>query len=268
MFQAFAEFVKSLLIPGTLTFLLFGITIGIALAYGPRRMRRFGLPVIAALTAVYWVISIPIVGELLATRFHAATARQVTAADVAGAQAIVVLGAGVRNSYTVLGRTWTMPDAQTIYNAIEAARIHNLFPGGLPIVASGGVQPDVHEEREAESDILREWLMRAGVPAEHILVESGSRTTREQAQLVAPLLKAHHWERFALVVPAVQGPRAAAVFRKEGVSPIQAAAPYLSEAQRKSESGWLPVAGNLRISERAIYDYMAWGYYWVRGWAR
>jgi uncharacterized SAM-binding protein YcdF (DUF218 family) len=98
--------------------------------------------------------------------------------------------------------------------------------------------------------------------------ESGSRNTREQAQLVAPLLKTNHWEHFVLVTPAVQGPRARAVFRREGVEPISAAAPFMSELDRQSTPGWLPNTGALRASDRAIYDYLAWIYYWMRGWLR
>ncbi len=260
-----AEFVKSLLIPGTLTFLLFGMTIGLVLAYGPRRTRRFALPFLVALALWYWTASVPVFADLLATRFHAADSGLISASQVSGARAIVVLGAGVRSSYTVGTHTVTVPDAQTIYNALEAARIHDLVPGGLPIIASGG-KAESTERRQLESELLREWLLRAGVPDDHIMQESGSRTTREQAQLVAPILKQHQWDRFVLVLPAVQGPRAAAVFRREGVTPIVAAAPFKSEVERRTPPGWLPNGGGLRVSERATYDYMAWAYYWVRGW--
>jgi uncharacterized SAM-binding protein YcdF (DUF218 family) len=266
MIDSLAELIKSFLIPGTFTFLLFSVTIGLVLAWGPRRTRRFGLPLVAAIVLFHWIISVPVVGELLATRLHSRDAQPITADRLAGVKAIVVLGAGVRNSYTVAGHTVTIPDPQTIYNAAEAARIHDLVSGGLPIVASGGIQDGVDETRQAESEILREWLLRAGVPADHIILESGSRTTREQAALVAPLLKSHQWETFVLVLPAVQGPRAAAVFRKQGVSPVVAAAPFSADSERKVKPGWIPNGGGLRVSERAIYDYMAWGYYTLRGW--
>lgn len=263
MLDSLAELTKSFLIPGGFTFFLFGVTIGVVLAYGPRRTRRFGFPLIAALVVFYWIISVPAIADLLATRFHAKDAGPITADRLSGAQAIVVLGAGVRNTYTVGGQTVSFPDAQTIFNAVEAARIHDLA-GGLPIIASGGIQDDPTQKWQAESEILREWLLRAGVPPDHIVLESGSRTTREQALLVAPLLKSRHWERFVLVVPAVQGPRAAAVFRQQGVSPILAAAAYSADAERKKKPGWIPNGGGLRVSERAIYDYLAWAYYTLR----
>ncbi|MES1254404.1 MAG: YdcF family protein [Acidobacteriota bacterium] len=267
MLDSLAELTKSLFIPGTLTFLLFGLTVGVLLGWGPRRSRRVALPLLTALALGYWLASIPVVGAALATRFHARDAGQVTLADVAGAQAIVVLGAGIRNTYVAAGHVLTMPDPQTIANAVEAARIYGLFPGGLPVVASGGRQSGVVDQ-DSESTILREWLIHAGVPADRIVLESASRTTREQAQLVAPLLKAHHWSRFVLVVPAVQMPRAAAVFRAAGVDPVPAAAPFQLGGDRNATHGWLPNGGALRWSERATYDYLAWGYYWLRGWLK
>src|SRR5262245_33939904 len=264
MLDAIAELTKSSLIPGTLSFLLFGLILGVLLLYGPRQARRVGTAILSLLAVGYGIGSVPIVADALATRFHARDAGLITVDRVSGAKAIVVLGAGIRTFYHVGGHAVAIPDPQTVYNAVEAARIYQLVPGGLPVIASGGKQPGASDE-VIESLILKEWLVRAGVPPDRIVLESGSRNTREQARLVAPLLKANHWERFVLVTPAVQGPRAAAVFRVEGVDPISAAAPFSTEASER-RSGWLPALGALRVTERATYDYLAWVYYWVRGW--
>jgi uncharacterized SAM-binding protein YcdF (DUF218 family) len=261
--DAFAELAKSLLRPGTITFLLLGLTLGILLAYGPRRARPAALPLLALLALFYWMGSVPAVANALATRFHARDAGLVTLADVSAARAIVVLGAGVRTTYRAGGQMVAIPDPQTVYNAVEGARIYHLFPNGLPIIASGGQQS---ANDQLESLILREWLVKAGVPEDRILLESGSRNTREQARLVSPILKNNHWERFVLVTPAVQGPRASSVFRREGVDPIPASAPYASN--QEPSSSWIPNTGALRATERATYDYLAWAYYWMRGWLR
>src|SRR5437868_3825971 len=98
-----AELTKSLLIPGTLTFLLFGLTVGVLLAYGPQRFRKFALPLLTLLAAAYWLGSVPMLADALATRFHAQDAGQVTVNDVSDAKAIVVLGAGVRTGYVAGG---------------------------------------------------------------------------------------------------------------------------------------------------------------------
>ena len=150
-----------------------------------------------------------------------------TLADVADARAIVVLGAGIRNSYVAAGHQVTEPDRQTIFNAVEAARIYKLFPAGLPVIASGGRQSEA-TAGDSESGIMKVWLIRAGVPADRVIEESGSRTTREQAALVAPMLKKKGVERFVLVAPAVQLPRAMAVFRRRASNRSAQRRPFCS----------------------------------------
>jgi uncharacterized SAM-binding protein YcdF (DUF218 family) len=267
MFDSLAEIVKSFLIPGSFSFLLLGLTIGVLLGWGPKRVRRFAVPMLTLLAAGYWIGSVPIVADALATRFHASDAAPATAATIADADAIVVLGAGVR-SYVSAGRATTIPDQQTIYNASEGARLFHLTGGRLSIIASGGIAHP-RSQQEPETVVIRDLLMRAGVPADRILLESQSRTTHEQALNIAPMLKERHWERFALVTPPVQLPRAAASFAALGVRPIPAAAPFRSAlAGDSSSSRWFPNGGALSDSARAAYDYVAWGYYWMRGWLR
>ncbi len=227
-------------------------------------MRRIGLFWLTALAAAYWLASIPKVADALGTRLYAHDARPATLADLDGVQAIVVLGAGVRNRYRAGDEMVVVPDPQTIYNALEGARLYHLL-GGVPVIASGGRQDGAPEEA-TESGIIRRWLMRAGVPEDRIVLESSSRNTREQARHVMPLLLERGWKRFALVTPAVQGPRAAGVFRAQQGEPVPAAAPFWPEEVRGQIQGWTPNGTALRASERATYDYLAWAYYWMRGW--
>ena len=196
------------------------------------------------------------------------SAQPATAADVADVQAIVVLGAGA-NGYGAGERAVTIPDRQTVFNALEGARLSRLLSDRVMVIASGGNgEPD--SRQEPESVVLRDLLMRAGVPEDRILLESASRTTHEQAINIAPMLKAHHWARVALVTPPVQMPRALGVFEAAGVHPIPAVAPYRSDDSVKGgpASRWLPNGEALDVSSRATYDYLAWVYYWLRGWLR
>ena len=268
MMDAVAALVKALLVPGSISFLLIVLTGGVVLAWGPRRSRRIAVPALTILAAGYWCASLPIVADALATRFHARSAQPALAADLGDVQAIVVLGAGA-NGYAAAERMVTIPDRQTVFNALEGGRVFRLLAGRVPVIASGGiVDPDAPQE--PESVVLRDLLMRAGVPADQILLESASRTTHEQAINVAPMLKAHQWARIALVTPPVQMLRALAVFEAAGVHPVPAVAPYRSDDSVKGgpASRWLPNGEALDVSSRATYDYLAWLYYWLRGWLR
>ena len=264
--DAVADLVKALLVPGSISFLLIALTGCVVLAWGPRRSRWLAVPALTILAAGYWLASLPIVADALATRFHAGSAQPATAADLGDVQAIVVLGAGA-NGYGAAERVVTIPDRQTVFNALEGGRVFRLLSGRVPVIASGGiVDPDALQE--PESVVLRDLLMRAGVPEDQILLESASRTTHEQAINIAPMLKTHQWARVALVTPPVQMRRALAVFEAAGVHPIPAVAPYRSDDSVKSApaSRWLPNGEALDVSSRATYDYLAWVYYWVRGW--
>jgi len=263
--EGVAGFVKAFLVPGSFSFLFFGLTFGVLLAYGPRRWRRLAVPVLTLLAASYWLLSLPLVSDALATRFHARGSMPASAMDIAEARAIVVLGAGI-SGYVVNGGSATVPDSQTIFNALEAARLFHLLDRRPSVIASGGIT-NPNSQLEPETAVIRDLLLRAGVPADRILLESTSRTTHEQALNVAPMLKARHWERFALVTPPAQMPRAVAAFAAQGVEPMPAAAPYRSSPLPGSPPArWRPNSGALNVSARAAYDYLAWGYYWMRGW--
>jgi uncharacterized SAM-binding protein YcdF (DUF218 family) len=114
-----------------------------------------------------------------------------------------------------------------------------------------------------ESELLREALLAAGVPAERIVLESQSTTTAEQAHYTAPILRERGWHTIVLIAPAVQLPRAVPVFRAEQLEVVPAAAPFRSETTRMR--AWLPSGGALNITQRASYDYLGWVFYKLRG---
>jgi uncharacterized SAM-binding protein YcdF (DUF218 family) len=262
-FQSIAEVVKTYFVPGSFTFLLFGLTLGVALLFGPSRTRRLARPLLAILALGYWTASLPAVSDALATRLHARDAAPVTAETIVGAQAIVVLGSGIR-SYGPALLAVHVPDRQTVWNAFEGGRVFRLLEGRAPVIVSGGI-PNSDSADVPESVVLRDLLVRAGVPLEQVILESASRTTHEQALQVVPMLKAHGWTRFVLIAPPVQMPRALAVFAAQGARPIPADSPVVA-AEVDQGWRWVPNGGSLRNSERAAYDYLAWGYYWLRGW--
>jgi uncharacterized SAM-binding protein YcdF (DUF218 family) len=219
---------------------------------------------LAVIAALYWVLSVPAVSDLLATRFHDRRPG-LTTADVRNCDAIVVLGAGI-STISSNGQTLNLPDPQTAFNAFEGARIYQLS-AALPVVASGGV-PDKRRQRPPESLVIRDLLVQAGVPFDRIVLDSDSRTTHEQAINVAALARQQGWQRIALIAPPVQMPRAVGTFAKQGLrSIVTVDAPFRSEpAHDEARSAWLPSFEALWVSQRALYDYFGWAYYWMRGW--
>src|SRR4051812_44675766 len=175
MLDAFAELTKSLLIPGSFPFLLFGVSIGVVFGLAGVRWRRVSLTILVTMTAGYWIGGMPVVADTLATRFHAADSRPADAVRLQGVRAIVVLGAGKR-TVSSNGSDISIPDAQTILNAIEGARLYRLLDGPVPVIASGGGGPPAgspdYRKGDTESVMIRDILVRVGVPADRIELES------------------------------------------------------------------------------------------------
>jgi uncharacterized SAM-binding protein YcdF (DUF218 family) len=182
-------------------------------------------------------------------------------ADAAGADAVVVLGGGAGTAQVgaEIGGTLT---AASLLRALEAARVFKAI-GARVLVASGGI-PRPDRQLRPESEMIRDVLVRAGIPREAIVEDSVSRTTYEQAMLIGPVLKAHRVERFVLVTSPTHMRRSLAVFHAAGLEPIPSTTPLRSEAS-PPPFPLLPNGDSLLLSDEALYEYAAWMYYWSRG---
>ncbi len=263
MAEALAHIVKVYLVPGSMSLLLLGTTLGVVLLLSGRAGRVAGRVLLVMLTALYWTLSLPVVADLLATRFGASPLAT-SAAPPPACDALLVLGAGA-GSLALHGAVVTLPDRQTVFNAFEGARLFKALPARVPVVASGGV---VNEQwqKQPESVVIRDLLVRAGVPESSITLDSLSTTTHEQGVNLSELSRRQQWRHPCVVAPAVQMPRALASFRREGVAAIPVDAPFRADDGGESGARWVPSGDALEISARALYDYLAWAYYRMRGW--
>lgn len=123
--------------------------------------------------------------------------------------AVVVLGAGlVRGRVTPLlaGR---LAKGQELYERGRAAG------AGTVVVPSGGQGAD---EPVPEGRAMADWLVQRGVPAEHVLVEERSRTTRENLELSRRVLaEAAIQGRVTVVTSDYHALRAASLMRSLGL---------------------------------------------------
>lgn len=256
------EFVKGYLVPGSPGFLLLGLAVGLAMLYS-RRTARLGRRWLTVLVVLYVVLSLPLVSVLI-QRGTLRTEPPITRAEeVSGIRTIVVLGNGVI-TFGPPGRELHIPGRNTTHNVLEAVRLYRLIGGGR-IVASGGVPPG-GGNRRAEAEVMREYLVKLGVPPQDILLEPDSTNTHEQAVNVARLLPPR--ERCLLVTVPPHMNRSMAVFERQGLLPV--AAPSAWTGQVEGEGGYgfrhlVPDRFTLRATEAAIYERLGTVYYWVRG---
>ena len=260
------EFVKNFVVPGSSWFLMLAGSICAALLYGTARMRKAGRVVLAVVVVLYWAMSMPIVALGLQRIQFGHRAENDGGGPVP--LPVVVLGNGL-GGYSAFGGTFEVPLGQTAMNTLFALNRFRRFPASI-VIASGGSQPDA-VGGSSEAAVIADALRRNGVPSDHILLETTSTTTREQALAVSRILQARGETQCILVTSPQQMSRAADVFRAVGIAavPLPAGAVMWSPSETSHWWSWLVPSSQARVVSRdVLYELIAWPYYRMRGWVR
>ncbi|BDX06343.1 envelope biogenesis factor ElyC [Planctobacterium marinum] len=160
---------------------------------------------------------------------------------------IVVLGCGHVNDRRV--PITSQVDSCSLYRVVEGVRIFQSHPNTkLVFTGFGGNQPLSNAETN------KELALALGVPDYRILTYSTPKDTREEAQVLTPILKD---KQFALVTEASHMPRALLYFQQQGLTPIPAPTAHLYRDEGPLLSyQYLPDAHYLHKTERAVYEYI------------
>jgi Uncharacterized conserved protein len=146
---------------------------------------------------------------------------------------------------------------------LEAARLFDLLNGPF-VIASGGTTE--HDERAVpESLAMQRALIQLGVRADRILLESDSKNTRDEAILVKRMLADRGLTDFVLVTSPMHMRRSMLAFEREGMHPIASPSPLVPDRLPRA-SRFLPSDMWLQIGDSVLYEWLARGYYWWRGW--
>jgi uncharacterized SAM-binding protein YcdF (DUF218 family) len=184
-------------------------------------------------------------------------------ADATRRTAIVVLGSGSVNTLDWDGQTRSYVDRTGAIRVTEAVRVFRLVDPAF-VVSSGG---DPHSGRRGvpTGETMRDALLSAGVPAERILVETQSKTTREEALIVAPLVEARGVTQVIVVTSGVHMRRSLGAFRAVGIHAIPAIA---RELDPDPALGFmlLPTKEGLGQASENAHEAAGLVYYWLRGW--
>ncbi len=246
--------------PNLLFVLLSGFLVGLALLRGPDRLRPWTWLWLVLLTVGYLVL-----GTLAGAEFIAAPLtrgyRAATAADVRGAQGVVLL-TGCARLYHADGPDFGTTCGTSERRVIEAARVFRLLGHDVPVVVSGRSRR-VAGPRTGE--VFRDALVALGVPAGRILLERESRNTREHALNLPGFLTSHGIRRFVLVTSEFHMLRAEASLRPMGLDFIPSV-PAPTEELLGAPSRWLPSLIGLAEGQMVVHEYLGLAYYWGRGW--
>ncbi len=217
---------------------------------------------LSAVLLMYVILTTPLGADALVAGIAPRTPRIESPAAAEGADTVVVLGGGA-STFTFGTRSASTLTVASIARGLEGARVFAAIAAKRAIVSGGIPRPD--RQRVPESAILKALLVSNGVPARAIVEESTSRTTREQADRILPILRDSDTTRIVLVTSPTHMRRALMLFRAAGVQAIPSMAPTRSDG---IVDPWrfLPNSDSLMLSDLALYDYAALAYYWLRGW--
>ncbi len=172
------------------------------------------------------------------------------AGDPLPADAIVLFSSG-----QIDDRWLTLDADQRLLGALDLWR-----RGLAPVIVSSGSEHD-HDRREAELE--SEWLARAGVPPEALLVESRSTRTYESVAELKAMMRARGWSRLAIVSSDLDVARIRMVCARLGV---QASFLGVPEVRPPAPGSLLYLGSGYPALYHAMYEYAAILLYRWRGW--
>jgi uncharacterized SAM-binding protein YcdF (DUF218 family) len=182
----------------------------------------------------------------------------------AGPHVVVLLGSGTHTRRDWDGRATAVLDPISAERTLEAARLYQLISPTWVISSGGIVDPD--EDTIPSGEVMRDTLVALGVPRERILVERESRSTRDEAMVVARMMKVLQINRVVLVTSGVHMRRSLGVFRAAGFDAIPAIAKDSTVDTLHWTLVFLPSDKALRLSALVAHELVGTLYYWTRGW--
>jgi len=257
-----SDFVRYVVSGGGAIWCLLIAAVWLTIARGSRAGRRF--LVIAALVFTAASLYGP---QYLIARAMAWPLKPFDASDVVIGHrtAIVVLGSGTVNTEDWDGRAFSFVDRFAAARVLEAVRVFRMTDAAIVLSSGGNPRPKRDEKPSGET--MRDTLLQLGVPADRILTETASKTTRDEAVIVRGILQAQNVDRVILVTSQTHMKRALGAFRAAGIDAIPAIAQEfdryvpLALAVVPSEDGLWVAATNM-------HEALGLAYYWLRGWWR
>ena len=290
------DFLKENLHPADIACMLLLLAPGTVLLFVPS-LARWGRRWLAAVVIGYAAISTQAGAGLITRTLNYGYGPIQSIEDARGAQAIVLLGGGSVN-IRASGRQLSTVATDAGLRVLEAARLFALLNGagsrssgtveepalsgatarvegpalsgatarveGPIVIASGGIT-ERDPAAAPESTALQQALVAVGVPADRIVLESESKNTRDEVVIIKRMLAERQIAQFVLITSPLHMRRSLLAFEQQGLHPIPSPARLVPERSAADWRFW-PSERWLSIADDAIYEWLARGYYWWKGW--
>ena len=222
-----------------------------------RLHRRLGITLIVAAAALLYAFSTPLVSNGLMALVQTYPALKPAQLSAAEAGAVVVLTAGRNVDATEFGGGDTV-SRLSLERARYGAFIHRRT--GLPIVVSGGTP---FSDQRPLGELMAESL-HDDFGIDQVWVEGRSKTTYENAEFSARLLKEKGIHRVYLVSHAWHLPRAVPVFRQAGLAVIPAPTAFERLDMDLGLLLFMPNADDLHDSRYVLHELLGRLWYALR----
>jgi uncharacterized SAM-binding protein YcdF (DUF218 family) len=180
----------------------------------------------------------------------------------ADARVIVVLGGGVLSPRRKGDPT--LPDYSSYSRTMRAWQLYRDGPP-RPIVVSGG-EPNPQARGEPAARVMAQLLTDWGVPATDVIIEDQSRTTAENAEFSARILRERDLtEGVVMVTSATHQWRAARQFRRAGIAVTPAGCDYYADTLPLNWHLFWPSGTAVSMNQHAWHEYLGAVWYWLRG---
>jgi uncharacterized SAM-binding protein YcdF (DUF218 family) len=216
---------------------------------------RFVLPVVAV---GLYVVSAPVFPNTLMRWIETRYAVPALSVQVAGNDRLIV----------VLTAGWSRATADGYDSKISEAGWERTWAAvqlwrriGGTLLFTGAPTPD---GRDSAAAGMARMARELGVPGQAILTEPASLSTYENFAYSQPLIERHGGEVW-LITSALHMPRAMAVARKMGVTPIAYPCDFRAQ-ERIGWWQWLPSNSGPVMFEKVLHELLGMLLYRLRGW--
>lgn len=212
--------------------------------------RAAGRKVLSLILAVFYLLSIRIGADMLARpleNWYPQPALSEVSGDV-----LLMLGNGSNGAVPDMDGIG-QPSGTMGKSMLFAARLQRAT--NLPILTSGGM---VFADTGTETDIALREFRALGIPQNKLFGENRSRNTVENARFSKVICDEQGFTRPILLVVALQAPRSAMIFEREGLN----CQVYPTHYRRGVEWHFNPIldlipsAGNMDDSAAALKEYL------------
>ena len=174
-------------------------------------------------------------------------------------QAIVVLSGGIQPPDEI--RRQAVLGVDTVYRCMYAVDLYRQGPS-RPVVLSGG-KVDPGQPGPTLAEAMRDFLLRLGVAPEDIVLESGSRSTYENAALTADLLRQRDVSHIALVTDATHMLRSQRCFQRQQLLVTPAPCRHRATSFQWSLFSFLPSPSAASSNQAVFHEYVGLLWYWM-----